>query len=88
MTKEQQKVIDGFHERVISLILKRRREMRYSPNPQATFETVTAEINKVENERRHYERNVIASRRKNRTIEGSLSEVEAGTKRREAETTI
>lgn len=88
MTKAQQEIIDGFHERVISLILKRRREMRYSINPQQTFETVTAEIEKVENERRQYERNVIAQRQEKRAVEGSISEAEAGTERTEAETAL
>lgn len=88
MTKEQQKIIDGFHERVISLIMKRRREMRYSANPQLTFEAITAEIDKVEKERREYERNAIASRQEKSAERRGLSEAEAGTERNEVETDV
>ncbi len=57
-TKEQQTAIDKFHEQVIGLILKRRQDMRYSVNPQKTFEDVTAEIDVIEKKRKEYEASI------------------------------
>ena len=88
MTREQQKIVDSYHERVIALIFKRRRAMKYSVNPQLDFDTITAEIEKVENERRTYERNSKQSRAKESEIEGSVRAEEAGNERAEAKTEV
>jgi hypothetical protein len=53
MTSAQQKIVDKFHERVISLIYKRRRAL-HNVNGQIEWEAVTAEIDKIEDERRAY----------------------------------
>ena len=47
MTKEQQKIVDGYHERVIALIFKRRRAMKYAVNPQLEFDAITTEIMEI-----------------------------------------
>jgi hypothetical protein len=88
MTREQQKIVDGYHERVIALIFKRRRAMKYAVNPQLDFDTITAEIEKVENERRTYERNAKPQRQEEPKVEGRIPGEEAGNERREAETGI
>jgi hypothetical protein len=62
MTKEQQKIVDKFHERSISLLMKRNRDMKYSTNPQKVFEDITEEIYKVEDERRAYEKSLKESK--------------------------
>jgi hypothetical protein len=59
MTAVQQKVVDKFHERVISLIYQRRKSLRFnSAGGQAEWESLTEEINKVEEERRTYEKSL------------------------------
>jgi hypothetical protein len=55
VTKEQQKHIDNFHEKVIALIYKRRRVLLYNSNAQSEWEAITAEIGKIEDERKTYE---------------------------------
>lgn len=57
MTTAQQKIVDGFHERVIALIYKRRRAIRWNGG-QAEWDTLTAEIEKTEEERRTYEKSL------------------------------
>jgi hypothetical protein len=54
MTTAQQKHIDSFHERVITLIYARRKALRYNSSGQADWDAITAEIEKVEDERRAY----------------------------------
>jgi hypothetical protein len=76
MTKEQQKIVDGFHEKAISLILKRSQVRKYGT--WAEEEAINREIFKIEDERRKYERDNRTSREKESEIEGSLREVEAG----------
>jgi hypothetical protein len=56
MTAAEQKHIDQFHERVIALIYKRRKLMRYNSS-QAEWDAIQAEIEKIEEERITYERN-------------------------------
>jgi hypothetical protein len=53
MTSAQQKIVDKFHERVISLIYKRRRAL-YNPSGQIEWEGITNQIDKIEDERRAY----------------------------------
>jgi hypothetical protein len=53
MTAAQQKVVDKYHERVIGLIYRRRRAL-HNANGQIEWEAITAEIDKIEDERRAY----------------------------------
>jgi hypothetical protein len=55
VTKEQQKHIDNFHEKVIALIYKRRQVLLYNSNAQLEWEAITEEIEKIEDERKTYE---------------------------------
>lgn len=86
MTKEQQKIVDGFHERVIQLIFKRRRAQRYGA--WATEEQINEEIVLIEDERRKYEGDCKQSRQEKRKITGGVPEIEAGTVKEETETKI
>jgi hypothetical protein len=59
MKAAQQKVVDKYHEKVISLIYQRRKTLRFnSSGGQAEWEAITAQIDKVEDERRAYEKSV------------------------------
>ena len=86
MTKEQQKIIDGFHTRVISLMLKRARAQRYGT--WAEEEALTKEIEKIEDERKTYERQQKPPRPKEPEIEGSVPETTTGNELKETETEI
>jgi hypothetical protein len=78
MTHEQQKIVDGFHERVIQLIFKRRRAAKYGCNSQKEWDDITKEIEAVENERRKYERDIKSSGQKESTEPRGVSETAAG----------
>lgn len=86
MTKEQQKIVDGFHERVIALIFKRRRAQKYSSWTEE--ESINQEIFKVEDERRKYERDCKSERQEKRKIPGGVPEIEAGAESSPAETEV
>jgi hypothetical protein len=86
MTKEQQKVVDSFHTRVISLMLKRSRAQRL--NNYTEEERITKEIEKLEDERRQYERQQKPPRTKESEIKGSVPAEEAGAEQREAKTEV
>jgi hypothetical protein len=86
MTKDQQKIVDGFHERVIDLIYKRRRSMNFGSNGQLEYDQITAEINKIEDERRRYEGDCRTQRSQKPKIEGSVPEVEVREEPSPAET--
>jgi hypothetical protein len=88
MTKEQQKIVDSYHERVIALIFKRRRAVKYGSNSQQEFDEITAEIEKIETERRTYERNTKPPRQEEPKIEGSVPTEEAGNERAEAKAEV
>ena len=88
MTKEQQKIIDGYHERVIALIFKRRRAIKYGADPQKEFDRITTEIEKIEVERREYERNTKPSRPEEPKVTGGVPAEEAGNELKEAEAKI
>ncbi len=76
MTKEQQKIVDRFHERVIDLIFKRRRAQKYSGWSEE--EKINQEIFKIEAERREYERNCKESRQEKRKIAGGVPDTQTG----------
>src|ERR1700733_8914737 len=77
MTKEQQKIVDRFHERVIQLIFKQRRAQKYSD--WAEEEKIINEIKLIEDERRRYEGDIKSQRQEKREYGGALPEAETGT---------
>jgi hypothetical protein len=88
MTPEQQKIVDSYHERVISLIFKRRRAAKYGSNSQQEYDQITAEIEKIEAERRAYEGNTKSRGPEEPKVEGRLPGEEAGNEFKEAETEV
>ena len=89
MTVAQQKIIDGFHERVITLIYKRRRAIRWNGG-QTEWGAITAEINAVENERRVYEKSLKGDsnegKERSRAPQSEESKIEGGISGSPAET--
>lgn len=84
MTKEQQRVIDGFHERAISLIMKRNKAQRYNNWPEE--QALDKQIEAIDDERRAYERDIKSRREKEPEIKGELPVETAGIESSAAET--
>ena len=74
MTKAQQKTVDLYHERVIGLIYKRRKAMKYGANGQTEYDEITAEIMKIEEERRKYEGDCKQPKSQERKIKRGIPE--------------
>lgn len=85
MTKEQT-VIDGFHTRVISLMLRRAKAQRFNDWPEE--EKLTKEIERIEDERRAYERQQESQREEKSKVSRSVSGEEAGTEQPATKTGI
>lgn len=77
VTKAQQKTVDLYHERVIGLIYKRRKAMKYG-NGQKEYDEITAEIMKIEEERRKYEGDCNQSKQEERKIKRGIPEEASG----------
>ena len=77
MTAAQQKIVDGFHQKAIQLIYKRRAVARYGGN-WAEEDKINQEILKIEDERRTYERDCREQRQEKSEISRSIPSGEAG----------
>ena len=87
MTAAQQKIVDGFHEKVIALIYKRRAVARYGGN-WAEEDKINQEIFKLEDERRAYERDCHESRTQKSEISRSVQSAATSEERQPAETNV
>lgn len=86
MTREQQKIVDGYHERVIALMLKSKQAQRYNNWTEEC--RIATEIEKIENERRTYERDVKSQGQEKREEPRGIPEAEEGNEPIETETEV